>query len=366
VPQTIDACYVPASGTIYRVKAPNTPAACLSAAHVPFSWNRQGPKGDKGEKGEPGGAAGIGPDLTLPGALSVGRTGQFGGGLLATNGTALAVPNGAGTRLMWIPQKGAFRAGGATGTEWNEANVGQYSAAFGYGTTASGQYSTAAGYASTALGTRAVALGYTNRASGDGATALGAGSHASGPESATLGVGAVASGYRAVAIGTGTTASGANSMALGTGASTDGKQGAFVYGDASTGATVSAQANHEFVVRASGGVRLRTSSDLTRGCDVTTAGALACTGGIAAGAVQRLTGEWAEVPRATIVQRALACPPGLMIIGGGVETTGDNTVPVISRSYPDYVNNRWIGRVGNEDVFTGGGVLMRLYAICMR
>jgi hypothetical protein len=54
VPQTIDACYVPASGTIYRIKAPNTPGACLSPAHVPFAWNRQGPKGDKGEPGPQG------------------------------------------------------------------------------------------------------------------------------------------------------------------------------------------------------------------------------------------------------------------------------------------------------------------------
>ena len=55
-PAAIDACYVPASGTIYRINtaqspAPGAPGACLSAAHVRFTWNQQGPKGDPGTQG---------------------------------------------------------------------------------------------------------------------------------------------------------------------------------------------------------------------------------------------------------------------------------------------------------------------------
>ena len=69
-PATIEACYVPASGTIYRINAPGAPSACHSPAHVRFAWNQQG---------VPGPAGTIGPDLTLGGALSVGRTGAFGG-----------------------------------------------------------------------------------------------------------------------------------------------------------------------------------------------------------------------------------------------------------------------------------------------
>jgi hypothetical protein len=43
------------------------------------------------------------------------------GGLLIT-GTTGAVPvEGAGTRLMWIPSKSAFRAGEVNGTNWNDA-----------------------------------------------------------------------------------------------------------------------------------------------------------------------------------------------------------------------------------------------------
>jgi hypothetical protein len=50
-PPVIEACYVPASGTIYRIKAPNAPNACLSPAHAPFTWNQQGPAGPKGDAG---------------------------------------------------------------------------------------------------------------------------------------------------------------------------------------------------------------------------------------------------------------------------------------------------------------------------
>jgi hypothetical protein len=62
------------------------------------------------------------------------------GGILADNvtGSSSALPvSGVGTRLIWYPKKGAFRAGYVTDYEWNDANVGQYSMAMGYGNTAS-------------------------------------------------------------------------------------------------------------------------------------------------------------------------------------------------------------------------------------
>jgi hypothetical protein len=60
-PPTLDACYVPASGTIYRIDTPTAPAPgapkqCLSTTHVRFTWNQQGPKGDKGDAGLKGDA----------------------------------------------------------------------------------------------------------------------------------------------------------------------------------------------------------------------------------------------------------------------------------------------------------------------
>src|ERR1035437_5065079 len=41
----IVACYVPASGTVYRIGVQGLPADCLSADHVKFSWNAQGIQG---------------------------------------------------------------------------------------------------------------------------------------------------------------------------------------------------------------------------------------------------------------------------------------------------------------------------------
>src|SRR2546421_13126363 len=57
----------------------------------------------------------------------------------AFNG-ASSVPNlGPGSRLMFYPGKGAFRAGVSYGTGWDNSNVGLFSAAFGENNVASGQ-----------------------------------------------------------------------------------------------------------------------------------------------------------------------------------------------------------------------------------
>jgi hypothetical protein len=71
---------------------------------------------------------------------------------------------GAGTRLMWYPAKGAFRAGGVGGDfagdkEWNADSTGSYSAAFGNSAQASGVSSLASGFSTTAAGSESVAFG---------------------------------------------------------------------------------------------------------------------------------------------------------------------------------------------------------------
>lgn len=53
-PEEIWACYVPNSGTIYRVMTADTKPACASHTHVLFKWNEKGPKGDKGDPGDKG------------------------------------------------------------------------------------------------------------------------------------------------------------------------------------------------------------------------------------------------------------------------------------------------------------------------
>ncbi len=72
------------------------------------------------------------------------------GGILSDNTstsyTALpAGAQGAGTRLVFYPSQRAFRAGYASGTEWDTANLGQNSTAMGYGNKASGIESTVLG-----------------------------------------------------------------------------------------------------------------------------------------------------------------------------------------------------------------------------
>ena len=121
-------------------------------------------------------------------------TGTYGGtGSLSLSGT--------GTRMFWYPQKAAFRAGGISGTDWNDSNIGVYSAAFGYNTTASGGMSTASGYG-------AKANGYISTAFGENSTASGAASMAFGQST-------TASGYQTTASGYGTTASGDLSASFG-------------------------------------------------------------------------------------------------------------------------------------------------------
>jgi hypothetical protein len=51
-------CYVPLTGTVYRIKEANLKPACTSG-HVEFSWNSQGPAGQNGADGATGLAGGI-------------------------------------------------------------------------------------------------------------------------------------------------------------------------------------------------------------------------------------------------------------------------------------------------------------------
>ncbi len=147
------------------------------------------------------------------------------------NTGAGAIPaTGAGTRMMFYPNKAAFRAGNVTGTQWDDANVGSFSTAIGRDTTASGDYSTALGLDTTASSDHSTALGYSTTASGSISTAMG---------------------YV-------TKASGDYSTAMGSFASTNGMAGSFVYGDNSAFNSVTATAVNQFVVRASGGFRFRT------------------------------------------------------------------------------------------------------------
>ena len=89
------------------------------------------------------------------------------GAVLFDGNTGNTPVNGAGTRLMWVPAKSAFRAGTAGGLNaWDDVNIGLYSVAFGISTKASGWFASAFGGGTTASGTSSTAFGYNNTASG--------------------------------------------------------------------------------------------------------------------------------------------------------------------------------------------------------
>lgn len=139
------------------------------------------------------------------------------GGLVAggTAGTGSIPTAGVGTRLMWYPAKGAFRAGTVSATQWDDSFVGARSVAVGEDTKAYGTYAVAMGFGTTAGGTGSVAMGYSNTASGDFSTATGDGVVASGNGSMAMGSGTKATGIGSTAMGQSTTASDIGSTAMG-------------------------------------------------------------------------------------------------------------------------------------------------------
>lgn len=143
--------------------------------------------------------------------------GGFSGGIPA---------EGAGTRMMWHPRKAAFRAGHVNGTQWDDANVGEYSFALGEDVRAIGSHGVAFGLRSQAASTASFAVGEDN------------------------------------------TANGAASVALGYHAHTNARQGSFVFSDRSSVDTVRAGVNHSANWRVSGGFRIFTASNLSTGVTI--------------------------------------------------------------------------------------------------
>jgi hypothetical protein len=81
-----------------------------------------------------------------------------------TFGTGTIPATGAGTRMMWYPAKAALHAGRVDGNQWNDANVGEHSVAFGPDTKASNFAATAMGNNTTAASNHSLSLGRWNDA----------------------------------------------------------------------------------------------------------------------------------------------------------------------------------------------------------
>ena len=80
---------------------------------------------------------------------------------------------GAGTRFMWIPSKASIRAGMVDGDQWDDANIGVGSIAFGENNEASGADSFAMGANNEASGANSIAFGDTNTESGPSSVSIG-------------------------------------------------------------------------------------------------------------------------------------------------------------------------------------------------
>jgi Chaperone of endosialidase len=142
---------------------------------------------------------------------------------LVTSGGPIPT-SGPGKRMMWYLGKAAFRAGGVQGTQWDNANIGDFS----------------------------VAMGYNPTAKGSGGVAIG--------------TSVLADAAQTVAIGTQVQANALGAVTLGFNASTSlVADGSFVFGDRSTANNVVSFLPNEFVVRAAGGTMFYSNPTLSSG-----------------------------------------------------------------------------------------------------
>ncbi len=124
--------------------------------------------------------------------------------------------------------------------------------------TASGNYSTAMGNHTTANGAISTAMGNATTASGNSSTAMGDFTFANGDNSTAMGTWTTADGAYSTAIGHFTFATGNDSTAMGYGSRAL-HLGSFVWADAQ-GGYFDSTGNNQFLLRASGGVGINTTS----------------------------------------------------------------------------------------------------------
>jgi hypothetical protein len=296
-------CYVPLTGTVYRIKEADVRQTCSSTAHVEFSvtdgmnalrtgdaaagdlagtfpgpsvvrlrgqpfssalpaagqvlgfdgtsWIPTTPPTGGGGVSDHGALSGLGNDDHPQYLLGNGvRNLTDGFAFTGTFGSGNLVASGAGTRLLWYPAKAAFRVGRVVGAQWDDANIGLESIALGSSTRATGRSSLAAGTGSDALGDFSVAIGNP--------------ANATAPQSVALGF-ALASGTGSLAMGSSVFASGNFSTAVGNRAHTNGREGAIVFGDRSSSSNVLAASPNSFTVRAAGGTTFFSDAAMSAG-----------------------------------------------------------------------------------------------------
>lgn len=111
----------------------------------------------------------------------------FNGGAVIPGAPGNPPVSGAGVRMMWYPDKAAFRAGAVNGLQWNKDSIGNYSFASGNNTRADGVGSVAMGNNTKALGDYSFAAGNNTLASNYYSVAFGSNTEATGWESSAFG-----------------------------------------------------------------------------------------------------------------------------------------------------------------------------------
>ncbi|HYP52033.1 MAG TPA: tail fiber domain-containing protein, partial [Pyrinomonadaceae bacterium] len=216
-----------------------------------------------------------GPGGHTPAFFKVFQNGSF----VATGNLGIGVSpmQGKGYRTSWDSYKGAFRSGYAD-NEWDDATVGFFSWAGGSNSTAEGLYALAFGDTNFARSTSSIAFGSGNEVKGAAGFSAGAGNRVCDTYGVAFGNNARSGGpyingkcdpdtfnirgLAAVAIGYNVTADQDHTTAMGKFATNNGFTGTFIWADGAaqqSADTFRNTANNEFAVRATGGVRLRTS-----------------------------------------------------------------------------------------------------------
>ncbi len=140
--------------------------------------------------------------------------------VFSATGAASATPgnppiSGAGRRMMWYADKGAFRAGHVVNQEWDKNNIGSYSFAAGSSNQASGQHSVAMGFGSIATSNESFAVGNGTQATGFNTVAMGLSSIASGGGATAIGYNNSSTGSYAVSMGAVNNGTGTSATAMG-------------------------------------------------------------------------------------------------------------------------------------------------------
>jgi len=200
-----------------------------------------------------------------------------------TTGCAAQLPaSGAGTRFEWHPCRGSVRFGRVptAQTNWDDANMDDFTFAGGNQVVASGYGAFAYGDQVTASSTVGVGFGSAVTVSGTAGFSAGASNVCSGFACTAIGYTNRAGGQGSVALGYRTTANNDYSVAIGYRASNNTHTGTMAMGDESTTDSVRNQADNEFRARYNGGFRLRVSTASNGntpgaggnvGCDLTVA-----------------------------------------------------------------------------------------------